>query len=114
MPFTREAWHDPESELSAEEYRLVCLIDLNEPGERPVKSKCKLPVKSRPNAPYNIHAMHAAAAALAGARNPVNAPAEAKRKAARKLIALYKEAGDEPPESLYRIAGIPIPRRSEK
>ncbi len=110
MPFTREPWKDPAGELTAEEYRQVCLIDLNKPGERPVKEKCKLPVRSRPGAPYNINDMHAAAAALAGARGGVNAPPEEKRKAARKLIRLYLEAGETPPPSLYRVAGLPVPK----
>lgn len=104
--FTDAPWSDPESELSAEDYAKVCLIDLNPPGEPKTKAKLKLPIRKTPGGPIYINAMRSAAAALAGARGGVDAPKEEKAKAARKLIVLYKEAGLEPPESLYKIAGV--------
>lgn len=110
MPFTNQSWNSPESNLDAEAYCEVCLIDLNEKGEKKIKSKCKLPVRSRPGAPYNINAMRAAAQALVGARGGVDAPPEAKRQAARKLIRLFREAGVAPPQSLYRVAGMQPPK----
>lgn len=67
-------------------------------------SKCKLPVKE-PNGKYNKNGMVAAAQALAGGRGGVDAPMDAKRKAARKLIRLYREAKMESTESLKRLAG---------
>ncbi len=88
----------------AEAFCDACLIDLNPPGKAKVKANCKLPVKE-PNGRYNRNAIHAAAAALAGARGGVNAPPEAKRKAARALIRLYRQMDEEPPESLRRLAG---------
>jgi len=80
-----------------------CLIDLNE-GDK-IKGKCKLPVRATPGGVYNLNGMAAAAGALAGARTPLDAPPDEKRKAARKLISLYRQADREPPASLKRIAG---------
>jgi hypothetical protein len=76
---------------------------LNEAGEEKVKDKCKLPVKE-PGGTYNRNGIHAAAGALAGARGGVQAPAAEKKKAARKLVRLYREMDEEPPESLRRLA----------
>lgn len=84
-----------------EAYCRACLIDLNT-GEK-TKDKCKLPVRE-PGGALNRNGVHAAAAALAGARGGVSAPPEAKRSAARKLIRLYGELGEEPPDSLRRLA----------
>lgn len=107
MPISNKPWSNiSESDYKdAEEYCDACLIDLNESGEDKVKALCKLPVYE-PNGALNRNAVHAAAAALAGARGGVDAPLEAKRKAARKLIALYRELEEEPPESIKRLAGM--------
>lgn len=105
MPFSNKPWGQfSESDYKdAEAFCAACLIDLNPPGEKKKKSLCKLPVKE-PNGTYNRNAIHAAAAALAGARGGVKAPPEARRKAARKLLRLYREMEEEPRESLKRIA----------
>jgi hypothetical protein len=103
MPFADGSWESPEGKLEAAEFCQVCLIDENPAGEPKVKGLCKLPVRAAPGGPFNRTAMHAAAAALAGARGGVKASAESKRKAARRLIRLYGEAGEEPPESLRRM-----------
>lgn len=106
MPISNKPW----SAVSESDYRdaaafcSACLIDLNEPGEEKVKSKCKLPVRE-PGGALNRNAVHAAAAVLAGGRGGVDAPADEKRKAARKLIRLYRELEEDPPESLRRLAG---------
>lgn len=105
MPFDKGSWSSPESSLETGEYCQVCLIDENEPGKEKLKSKCKLPIRSRPGGSVNLNAVHAAAAALAGARGGVGASSESKRKAAKRLIRLYGEADQEPPESLRRLAG---------
>jgi hypothetical protein len=78
---------------------------LNEPGEEKIASKCKLPVRE-PNGAYNRNALVAAAKALLGARGGVDAPMEEKRRAARRLVRLYREADMEPPEGLLRLAGM--------
>jgi len=106
MPISNKPW----GRISESDYKdaaafcKACLIDLNEPGEEKTKANCKLPVYE-PGGALNRNAVHAAAAALAGARGGVQAPPEEKRKAARKLIRLYRELDEEPPESLRRIAG---------
>ncbi|HPC93149.1 MAG TPA: hypothetical protein PLJ74_12990 [Myxococcota bacterium] len=99
MPFTDAPWSSPESELSAEDYCAVCLIDLNE-GEEKVKGKCKLPVRSTPNGPYNKNAIRNAIARI----NQVQAPPEERRKAARKLRRLAAEAGIQTGDTLERLA----------
>jgi hypothetical protein len=86
-------------------YCQCCLIDLNSGGEK-VKDQCKLPVRATPGGPYNVNAMSAAAAALAGARGGVNAPAAKKKSVARRLVRLYREADREPPPALLRVAGM--------
>jgi hypothetical protein len=106
MAFSDRPWGSiSESDYTdADQFCAACLIDLNPPGKEKVKANCKLPVKE-PGGAYNRNAIHAAAAALAGARGGVQAPPEAKRKAARALIRLYRQMDEEPPESLRRIAG---------
>jgi len=89
----------------AEQFCRACLIDLNEPGKPKVKEQCKLPVRE-PGGALNRNGVHAAAAALAGARGGVQAPLDEKRKAARKLLALYQELKEEPPESIKKLAGV--------
>jgi hypothetical protein len=104
-------WSDidkPGDYEDAIDYCEACLINLNEgPREDWVKAKCKLPVyePKRMGGALNRNAVIAAAAALAGARGGVDAPPEAKRRAARKLLQLYRELEMEPPESLKQLAG---------
>ncbi len=112
MPFTNAPWSSPESELSPQDFAKVCLIDMNASGKEPVKGMMHLPLKSTPNGPYNVNAIHAAAAALAGARGGLKGvPAAEKAKAARRLISLYKEMSEQAPESMYRMAGMKMPAR---
>lgn len=106
MPFSSSPWDAGavESSQDAAAYCRCCLIDLNE-GEK-VKGQCKLPVRATPGGPINTNAMGAAVGSLAGSRGGLNAPAEAKRKAARRLVGLYREAKKEPPAGLLRAAGM--------
>ena len=90
---------------SPEAFCSACLIDMNEGGGPKTKDKCKLPIKE-PGGAVNMNGMRAAAAALAGARGGVNAPAEMKRMAAKKLMRMMGEAKMEPPESMRRMAGM--------
>lgn len=69
-----------------------------------VASACKLPVYE-PDGTLNRNAVHAAAAALAGARGGVHSSPQAKRAAARKLIPLYGQLKELVPDSVRRIAG---------
>lgn len=106
--FSDRPWGDipktVEAYGSADKFCAACLIDLNPPGEEKVASKCKLPVKE-PNGKYNKNGMLSAAQVLAGAMGGVDAPLEEKRRAARKLLRLFREAKMEPPESLKKLAG---------
>ncbi len=80
------------------------LINLNDgPRSAWSKANCKLRVYE-PGGDLNRNALAAAAAVLAGARGGVDAPANARRAAARKLMRLYREAQMDPPESLVRLA----------
>ncbi len=94
-----------ESDYTLEQWHRACLIHLHK-GKPTAKAQCKLPVRE-PDGTLNRNGIIAAAAALAGARGGVKAPREQKRKAARALIRLYRQALKmEPPESIKRIARI--------
>jgi len=94
-----------ESDYTLEQWHRACLIHLHS-GAPTAKAQCKLPVRE-PDGTLNRNGVHAAAAALAGARGGVKAPAAEKRKAARALVRLYRrELKEEPPESILRIAGV--------
>ena len=104
MPFTRQPWESPESDLEADDFCAVCLIDENPSGEDKIKANCKLPVRSAPGGAYNINALQAAYSALRGGRGGVSATPESKREAARRLLSLYREAGLEVPDGLRQLA----------
>jgi hypothetical protein len=79
----------------------ACLVDTNE-GREKVVANCKLPVKE-PGGAVNRNAAHNAAARI----NQLDAPADAKKAAARKLVAIYRrDLKEEPPESLLGLAGM--------
>ncbi len=82
---------------STEAYCEACLIDMNPEGEEKVQALCHLPVKE-PNGALNRNGIHAAAARL----NQTKVPPEERARAADKLRALYREIGEEPPESLAK------------
>lgn len=98
-----KAWDGSASRFTPEQWRRSCLIDTGE-GDADSKSRYKLPVRE-PSGALNPDAVHAAASALAGGRGGVNAPAAKKKSAARALIRLYGEIGDDPPDSLRQLAG---------
>jgi len=77
----------------------ACLIDENEPGADKVKSNCKLPVRE-PGGALNRNGVHAAAQRLSATQ----ASPAAKAAAARKLVRLYGELKEDPPESVSRMA----------
>jgi len=102
MPFSDESWSTPESSLTPEQFCSVCLIDLNE-GRDKIKAKCKLPIRKRPGGPINKGALRNAAGRIFQMKG---VPAEAKRKAARRIVSLMREAKiDVTSESLLRLAG---------
>jgi hypothetical protein len=100
---SEKPWSDyTESDYTIEQWHAACLIHLHD-GPPTSKSQCKLPVKT-PNGALNRNGVHAAAAALAGARSPLKAPPEQKAKAAGALRRYYSQLGETPPDSLKQSA----------
>lgn len=90
-----------ESDYAPEQWRSACLIHLSNDL---VKSNHKLPVRE-PDGTINANGVHAAAAALAGARGGVQASPTQKRTAARVLMGMYGQMNAAPPDMLKRMAG---------
>jgi len=96
---SEEPWSNwSAADYSIEQWHRACLIHLHS-GAPTSKGECKLPVRT-PTGTVNRAGVHAAAAALAGARGGVNAPAEQKAKARRALRGLYSTLKEDPPDSL--------------
>lgn len=93
-----------EADYSLQQWHNACLIHQHE-GPPTSKSQCKLPVKT-PNGVLNRNGVHAAAAALAGARTPINASAEEKSKAAKALVRFYGQLDETPPPSLMKHSAV--------
>lgn len=99
MHFSERPWSAyKSSDYSVEQWHSACLIHLHD-GPPTSKGQCKLPVKT-PNGALNRNGVHAAAAALAGARGGVHAASEQKSSAARVLVKFYRELNEKPPPSL--------------
>jgi biopolymer transport protein ExbB/TolQ len=86
------------ADYTLEQYAAACLVA---PPADQLKSKiqCKLPIKT-PNGVLNRAGVHAAAAALAGARGGVQLTADERKTAEKKLRAAYKKLDEQPPPSL--------------
>lgn len=107
MPLSTTPW----SKFSASDYSTVrayaqaSLINLNTgPPSGWTKNNIKLPVYE-PNGMLNLNGLKAAADSLAGARGGVDAPHDAKIAAAKRLIALYRQASLTPPQAIRDLAG---------
>jgi hypothetical protein len=87
-----------EADYTLQQWHNACLIHMHD-GPPTSKSECKLPVKT-PNGAVNRNGVHAATAALHGARSPLQASADEKAKAASALKRLYVQLGEKPPPSL--------------
>ncbi|MET0786852.1 MAG: hypothetical protein ABWY25_09115 [Paenisporosarcina sp.] len=92
------------ADYSIEQWHNSCLIHQHE-GPPTSKSQCKLPVKT-PSGALNKNGVHAAAAALAGARGGVHASTEEKAKAARALRGYYGQMNEKPPPSLMNHSNV--------
>lgn len=88
----------------ADSYCAACLMDTNPAGKAKTKGLCHLPVFPPGSKTPNRTAMGAAASALVGGRGGVAASAPDKKKAARKLVALYARIGQKPPPALATLA----------
>jgi hypothetical protein len=87
-----------EADYDVEQWHNACIIHLHD-GAPESKEQCKLPVRE-PDGTLNRNAVHAAAGALAGARGGVQAPPDAKRRAAATLRGLYADLEEQPPPNL--------------
>lgn len=105
VPVSNRSWSQfTASDYTPEQYCRAALIDTSPSGADKTKANCKLPVRE-PNGNINRSGAHAAASVLAGGRGGVSAPVSEKRKAARRLIRIYRsDLNEEPPESLRRLA----------
>ena len=97
---SEEPWSNyTKADYSIEQWHAACLIHLHE-EEATSKSQCKLPVKT-PDGALNRNGVHAAAAALAGARGGLKGVSDdQKTKAAKALKRYYSQLEEDPPESL--------------
>ena len=84
----------PASAYTPEQWHNACLVHLHT-GAPQSKSECKLPVKE-PGGALNRNGVHAAAGRL----NQTQAPPEKIASAKSKLRGLYRQLGEEPPDSL--------------
>jgi HK97 family phage prohead protease len=88
-----------QADYTPQQWRRACLIDTGV-GDTDSKARYSLPVRE-PSGVLNRNGVHAAAARL----NQVSVSADKRAAAARALIRLYGELGEDPPESLRRMAG---------
>lgn len=103
MTVSNKPWSQfSQSDYTDAQWENACTLERGT-GNTP-KERCALPVRE-PDGTLNRNGVHAAAARLAGGGGGVNAPADAKRAAARKLLGLYREIGDPPPDSIKHLAG---------
>jgi hypothetical protein len=87
------------ADYTLEQWHAACLIHTHD-GEATTKSECKLPVKT-PDGILNRNGVHAAAAALAGARGGLKGvSADQRKKAGNALKRYYAQLDEDPPESL--------------
>jgi hypothetical protein len=87
-----------EADYTLEQWHKACLVHMHD-GAPTSKTQCKLPVKT-PNGAVNRNGVHAAAAALAGARSELKASSTQKSSAASSLRSLYNQLGEKIPPSL--------------
>lgn len=93
-------WNGAASNYSTtDDYCSACLIDLNKPGAKKTQDNCKLPIKT-PSGDINKNALSAALGRL----GQTDAPMAEKKKAARALLAGYREAKMDVPDSLKNMA----------
>ncbi len=109
MAISNAPWDgSPSQWKDTDAYCAACLIDTNPDGKPKVQALCKLPVKE-PNGDINANAVHAAVAALAGARGGLKdvSPAD-KKQAARKLKTYYAQMKEELPPSIKSMISNPL------
>lgn len=93
-------WSDfTAADYDIDQWRRACLIGPPEPSDN--KGDYSLPVRE-PDGTLNRNGVHAAAARI----GQVKADPAARKAAARKLVRLYGQLGEDPPASLLDLAGM--------
>lgn len=102
MPISTTPWGQfSQADYTPEQWRRACLVDTGQ-GDVDSKERYKLPVRE-PDGTLNRNGVHAAAGGHGlGAVRGITP--EQRRAAARKLVALYHEMDEEPPESMTMMA----------
>src|SRR5262249_38595552 len=100
-----KAWDGSASRFTDQEYAAACILDRADCSadwrDRPAKQRYSVPIRDPGADRPNPDALPAAAAALSGARTPMAGVCEAAlAKARHRLLAAYRDAGMEPPQSL--------------
>jgi hypothetical protein len=96
---SEKPWSDyKESDYSLDQWHRACLIHEHQ-GAPTSKEQCKLPVRT-PAGVLSRAGVHAAAAALAGARGGVQVPDNLKMQAASAIMRLYAKLNEEAPPSM--------------
>jgi hypothetical protein len=102
---SEKPWSDyTKADYSIEQWHAACLIHLHQ-GPPTSKDQCKVPVRT-PNGALNRNGVHAAAAALAGARGGVQAPPVKLAAARAALNWLYGQLNEQAPPSIAQSAII--------
>lgn len=100
MTVSDKPWSEfSQADYSPEQWREASLIDTEE-GSPDSKDRYKLPVKE-PSGELNRNAVHAAAGRIHAVEG---ISADKKAAAARKLVGLYRQIGETPPEGLTNLA----------
>lgn len=98
------AWDGSASNYTDEEYAKACVLDradCGDVGDMSAKERYSLPIRAPGSDSVDAQGLAAAAQHF----GQVKACAAAKRKAARRLVAAYRELDRDPPEALVRAAG---------
>lgn len=103
MAVSNKPWSQfSESDYDDAQWKRACILDRGTGNT--AKERYALPIRE-PDGTLNVNGVHAAAVVLAGGRGGVDAPASAKKAAARKLVSAYRQIVATPPDSLTRLAG---------
>lgn len=93
------------ADYTLEQWHAACVIHIHD-GAPTSKSQCKLPVKT-PDGALNRNGVHAAAAALAGARGGLKGVSTDQRTKAQNAIKrYYSQLEEEAPESLTQMMSL--------
>lgn len=100
MQVSEAPWEFDASKYTPEQLRSACLVI---DGDGSTQADCHLPVKE-PDGTLNKNAVHAAAAALDGARGGTKLSDPDKKSAADALVGLYAKIGEKAPDGVTKLA----------